>query len=1119
MFYNQGPRFLPTRGAIAVYRLIRCSLTCLFFATHAVAWSHAQEEPLRQPESLSEQLLAADPAYLAQQAELRGDARRGGLVFYKSAAACAICHSSDQTASPLGPKLTALPRDVPYAYVVEAILRPSQTIAKGFETVRLVTTDGTVHTGLRVDQNEQRWVLRDAANLQADLTIDADDIEEVSIAKESMMPAGLAATFPDQAAFLDLVAYVVAVARGGSQAATELKPTEEQLAITDDSSNLDHGGILKRLRQRDYDAGSAIYGGYCVDCHGPDGNQPSLPTARAFGTQNMRFGADPYRMFLTLTKGNGLMAPMTHLSPKERYQVIHYIREAFMRPTNPAYQPLDDDYLSSLPTGTDDGQRVVTVARDFGPALASQLRRDFPSVLSIQLGKQHTIAYDTHTMDQADLWAGGFVDHQQTQHSRDRGEGTVNPAGDSVDGLAGWQWGHDGQMDYSRADCLPRGPLPRRWLDYRGHYLHGQRVVLHYQIDGRPIWESPASDSIHSNSVRHTMRIGPGKALLLSVASIPSANRRGVLLPDQSLQGQGNATDTAVLAGEWQQNAWQSLTTAYVVGDTDGMSWESRDGGRLVLRLPADSKPRLIAVVRAAAASAADSAKLLGLQQDRLASGSPQAASTDPLQWTSGGPPLWPDVLTTTGTLGLERDAYALDTITIPQKTPWNTWFRTSAIDFFSDGRMAVATYGGDVWIVSGVDDTLQALQWKRFAGGLYEPMGLRIVDDVIYVTCKDRITRLHDTNGDQAADFYENFSADTDVSVNFHAFNFDLQSDAAGNFYYAKAGHGADFALPGAIIQVSPDGRQQSIYCTGFRSPNGMGILPDGRLTVSDNQGQWMPASKINILRRGGFYGWVPTYGYPGKWVPDGGQLDLTTVVAPESFDQPVVWMPQEFDNSSGGQVWADDARFGPLSGHLLHTSFGKGWMSYLLLQEFADVQQAAIVKLPFDFQTGIMRARVHPIDGQIYATGLQGWNGGGRAGLRDNGIQRLRYTGKPGWMITQASTVDDELRLRFSQPVDPASAVQESSYTLQAWDYRWQASYGSKRYSPTTGEVGVDKWKVAAATVDADHLGIRLKVPRLEPANQLRLVLRLQSPSGEPLIEEMYWTIHAIPSSSPQP
>ena len=125
----------------------------------------------------------------------------------------------------------------------------------------------------------------------------------------------------------------------------------------------------------------------------------------------------------------------------------------------------------------------------------------------------------------------------------------------------------------------------------------------------------------------------------------------------------------------------------------------------------------------------------------------------------------------------------------------------------------------------------------------------------------------------DGEADFYESFSADTDVSVNFHAFNFDLQTDNEGNFYYAKSGHGGDSEIPGAVIKVSKDGKQREVYCTGFRTPNGMGMLPDGRPLASDNQGQWMPASKINLLTPDGFYGWVQTYSIPGMWEPGGGR------------------------------------------------------------------------------------------------------------------------------------------------------------------------------------------------------------------------------------------------------
>ena len=69
-----------------------------------------------------------------------------------------------------------------------------------------------------------------------------------------------------------------------------------------------------------------------------------------------------------------------------------------------------------------------------------------------------------------------------------------------------------------------------------------------------------------------------------------------------------------------------------------------------------------------------------------------------------------------------------------------------------------VCTIHGDVWLVSGIDDKLAKLTWRRFATGLFQPLGLRVVGGKIFVLGRDQITRLHDPNGDGEADFYENF-------------------------------------------------------------------------------------------------------------------------------------------------------------------------------------------------------------------------------------------------------------------------------------------------------------------------------------------------------------------------
>lgn len=1062
----------------------------------------AEDTPL-----FEQQLKNADPARLAMEARRRGDPQRGAIVFHRSPAGCAQCHQSGEAASPLGPDLAKLGSDTTDLHVIEALLYPSKSIRKGYETLTVLTNGGNVYSGLLARQTDDEWILRDATNLETEIRIVKDEIDSHKLGQKSMMPDGLLNTLRSQRDFFDLVSYLLEIVAGGTEREAALKPSPEQLVTIDDTTNLDHARILSGMRERDFEAGESIYQGLCISCHGADGNTPSLPTARAFGTQPLKFGADPYRMFMTLSRGNGLMSPVSHLSPQERYQVVHYIRERFMKGSNPVYGATSDEYLASLPKGKELGGLKLTEERDFGPALASQLGRDVNSALTIKLGSV-TVSYNLHSLGLAGAWRGGFLNLDQTQHMRGRGEGYPQPAGETLVGLGGWQWGHDGALDYPQDGLLPRGPLPSKWLDYKGHYLHEDKTILHYFIDGREVLELP-QEQPGTSGVRHTLRIGPGKELVLSTAIGTNSNRTvdGIVSAGQGppVATEGTAVGTIAVSGQFNDKRLEGFTASTVSGDSQGMTWSVDDRHRLVLRIPADTNSRLIAIITTVDAGqpALDHLRVLNMSID------------DPGTFTRGGKHRWPQIIGTVGYPSLASEAYVVDAITLPESTPWNTWFRTTAIDFFPDGRMVVTTHGGDVWIVSGLDDELLKINWKRFAGGLYEPFGVKVVHDEIYVTCKDRLTRLNDVNHDGEADFYESFSADTDVSSFFHAFNFDLQTDSLGNFYYAKAGQYTNYALPGAVIKVSPDGKSQEVLCTGFRTPNGMGILPDDRLTVSDNQGNWIPASKISLVKKDGFYGYVQTHASKNQWSPDGGRIDHTKVVPPVTFDQPMIWMPQDLDNSSGGQLWVDDPRWGPLSGRLLHTSFGKGWLNYLMMQDVDGVTQAAMIKMPHDFITGIMRARVNPSDGQVYVTGLNGWNEGGRRGLADKGIERVRYTGRPHRMVSDCQVESAGLRLEFNFPVDPTTASDIGSYVGKQWNYHWKPSYGSEMYHPKTGQVGTETVAIDSIQVSADRKTVFLTVRNLQPVDQLHLQLNLKDESGAPFVEEIYWTIHRIPGT----
>ena len=535
-----------------------------------------------------------------------------------------------------------------------------------------------------------------------------------------------------------------------------------------------------------------------------------------------------------------------------------------------------------------------------------------------------------------------------------------------------------------------------------------------------------------------------------------------------------------------------------VAGDTTGLKWNVSLEDRFVLTIPASSETRVIQVVR--------SSQPLSALSDFQKTATGAQELTDPESMTRGGETRWPQILETTGNLGESDNGYALDTISVPFTNPWNAWMRTSALDFFADGRCVVTTHGGDVYIVSGIDDKLESVRWKRFCAGLFEPFGVRVVDEQIYVTCRDGIKRLHDYDGNGEADFVEAFWIDEDVSCMFHAYNFDLQTDSKGNFYFAKAGQYTHHHRPGTIMRVPPEGGRADVVAWGIRTPNGMGKLSDDRFTVSDNQGPWMPAGKISLIKPDAFLGNMPINEEQDQWLraKHGGEL-------PETFDEPFIWMPQEVDNSCGGQVWVDDDRWGPLADRLIHSSFGKGWLYYLSLQEVGDTMQSSIINLPHQWDAGVMRLRVNPADGQVYGVGLSGWQG--PKGGKDGCLQRLRYTGEPVKMIEQVRVKEQAIELTFNFAVGKRVHLRDA-WVGQMWDYLWSKKYGSDQFSVLReGQKGRDDLQISGATVSDDGKTVTLKVLDLQVCDQIRLDIDIDDENGERYLETVHMTVHKVP------
>ena len=654
------------------------------------------------------------------------------------------------------------------------------------------------------------------------------------------------------------------------------------------------------------------------------------------------------------------------------------------------------------------------------------------------------MVYDHDTMRVAAATTGGFVDWKGIAFDGSHGTHTSLTGDCLFENPPGPGWAApDGKWDDARLmgrDKKRYGPLPRDWAHYEGLYLHGARAVIAARVGGTRVLESPGwIDHGAAPVFTRTLNIAASnKPLLLRVA------------PESV---------TVVLSG-------------------DG-SLRKRDGF-WIADLPGGAKTRLF-ISRMYPGTLAAFAKTF-------------SASLDLELLTRGGPPRWPEQVTTTSTPGKPDGAFIANTFPLPVENPWQSWMRPGGFDFTPDVQAAIlATWNGDVWRVDGLMAAAPAtLRWRRIASGLFQPLGVKFRGEELFITCRDQIARLRDLNGDGETDFIENFNNDHQVTEHFHEFAMGLQTDSAGNFYYAKsARHALDSLVPhhGTLLRVSADGSRTDILATGFRAANGVCLNDDGTFFVTDQEGHWMPKNRINRVKVGGFYGNM--FGYTS-----------VTNTSDAAMEQPMVWITNAKDRSPAELLWAPTNAWGSLGGSLLNLSYGVGRVFIVTSEEVGGQWQGAVCELPMPaFATGIMRGRF-AADGALYTCGMYAWAGNA---IGPGGFHRIRRNEKkPAHLPLGVHAMKGALRVTFSDPLDSAS-VKLDAFAFKAWSLKRSANYGSKHYD----ERSLD---ITAARLSADARTVVLDIPTLAPTHCYELKARLIGADGETIDRSLHGTIHRL-------
>ncbi|MEE6283340.1 family 16 glycoside hydrolase, partial [Georgenia sp. MJ170] len=456
-----------------------------------------------------------------------------------------------------------------------------------------------------------------------------------------------------------------------------------------------------------------------------------------------------------------------------------------------------------------------------------------------------------------------------------------------------------------------------------------------------------------------------------------------------------------------------------------------------------------------------------------------------------------------------------------------------SALDFTEDGDLVVVTagdvssggwepdpYTGQVYILDGADeaDGPEDVTYRLVHEGLLNPMGVDVIGDSIFVSERDGLTELvpeEDPENPDAPNYVRSAEYGEDdegnptgkfanwpTGGNFHEFAFGLVHDE--DYFYLSLSvaidNGGASTDPqpgenrGTSLRVDRESGDVEYVAGGLRTPNGIGWGgTDGDdLFVMDNQGAWLPSSKLVHIKEGRFFN---HYNNPP------GPFDA------EPVSQPAVWVPQnEIGNSPSAPVQLTE---GPFAGHMLFGDVTYGGVQRAFLEEVDGEYQGAVFRHSAGLEAGVNRTVVGP-NGDIYVGGIGEGGNWGEAGKLRYGLQKLVTVGTDTFDMAEVRVIEGGFEVEYTQPIsEEAVANIADAFQITQWRYVPTASYGGPK-------IGEEVLSVTDADVSSDATTVTLAIDGLKPGHVVHLHTPrpFDSAAGDELWNtEAWYTLNSLP------
>ena len=450
------------------------------------------------------------------------------------------------------------------------------------------------------------------------------------------------------------------------------------------------------------------------------------------------------------------------------------------------------------------------------------------------------------------------------------------------------------------------------------------------------------------------------------------------------------------------------------------------------------------------------------------------------------------------------------------------------------DGRLAVARFdaqvlraakpteapNGELWLISNpTSDDPSKIKGEKIAEGLFEPSGLKVLGEDIYVSQRHEISKFSFSK--QNKKWNKKAVSKGWETNDFHQISAGLPwqpgptKNHPGFFYMSRGaglGRGQNPPDHGAVYRIDlskPADGNYEVLSGGHRTPNGLGLNTAGECFVIDNQGGWTPSNEINHIQKGKFYGFYQHHNPPKAY---GSPFQPNEQHGVKGVTPPAIHLPQNEIGNSPTELllFPKGHRF---EGQMAMGDMRYGGLNRVFLEEVDGVWQGCAMRFTQGLEAGPNRIFFGP-DGSLYVGGIGGRHAGTWFWVNPKtlkptygGLERLTPSGEEVFEVDHMKATKDGFILTFTKPVAKEWLEHPEHYQMVQWTYLPTGRYGG----PKVNENDLEATKAVASS---DGLSVALSVPNIKEGYCIQLTTNPVSRTGEAIWSgDVWYTLNRRP------